>query len=377
MSFSLQEYITAAEDLGRSEAFIDETVAYAKELLANDYPVIFSLEHLAILMELPSDFLRVLTGDLKEKANVHPLKNMRYTYFKLYKRRGGYRELMVPSKDLKYIQKWILVNILNHYPLHKACTGFRSGFSIRDNAQPHEQSDMVLKIDLLKFFDTITEQRIYGVFKAMGYAKNLAVSLAKLTTAQHKGSYWDSFSHSEKELLKPLITKMPSVLPQGAPSSPMLANIVASRLDRRLAGLAQKMGFRYTRYADDLTFSIGEKGKLPSIALLKEIIVEEGFYINEEKVRFLGKGSKQYVTGITTSNGVNVSKKYRKDIGSHIYYARKYGVKNHLFRINEGQGMNVLRFHDWLYGHICFICSINRKAGEKMLTDFNKIDWLL
>ena len=81
----------------------------------------------------------------------------------------------------------------------------------------------------------------------------------------------------------------------------------------------------------------------------------------------------------TTSNGINVSKKYRKEIDSHIYYCKKFGVKNHLKRITKSKDKSkgILVYHDWLYGHICFIKSINKEAGNKLLNEFNKIDWFL
>tara|TARA_R110002051_G_C8736499_1_gene498531 strand:+ start:91 stop:657 length:567 start_codon:yes stop_codon:yes gene_type:complete len=171
----------------------------------------------------------------------------------------------------------------------------------------------------------------------------------------------------------------PSVLPQGAPTSPTLANILASKMDHRFEKLSEKLGFKYSRYADDLTFSIRGNQKLPSLKMIKKIIDEEKFVINEKKIKYLKRGGKQYVTGLTTSNGINVSKKYRKEIGSHIYYCRRFGVKGHLKRISgeKRKPQGVLPFHDWLYGHICFISSINRQAGDRLLEGFSKIDWFV
>ncbi|MCO6173599.1 hypothetical protein NHF50_00930 [Flavobacterium sp. NRK F10] len=138
------------------------------------------------------------------------------------------------------------------------------------------------------------------------------------------------------------------------------------------------MNFRYSRYADDLTFSIQKEGKLPSLKLISKIITEEGFFINDKKTKYMKKSCKQYVTGLTTTNGVNVSKKYRKEIAEHIFYCRKYGVNSHLKRREkEFPKYNAISFHDWLYGHLCFIKSVNPKANKKMLEDFNKITWFI
>ena len=259
-----------------------------------------------------------------------------------------------------------------------SCSGFRKQKSIYDNAKIHENSQIILKVDLLKFYDIITEERVYGVFQSLGYAKNLAYSFAKITTAKHRQSYWDNFDKSSKEILKELVEIKPPILPQGAPTSPALSNIIATKMDYRFEALAKKLNFRYSRYADDLTFSISNEGKLPSLKLITKIIENEGFFINTKKTKYMKKGCKQYVTGLTTTNGINVSKEYRKKISEHIYYCRKYGVNSHLDKRKiEFPKYNNIRFHDWLYGHMCFIKSINEKASKKMLEDFNKINWFV
>lgn len=378
MSFSLEQYILKAEKEGRSQEFIDATVSYAKNLQEKGYPVIFSLAHLAMLMGVQSGYLRNLIGEFNKHYDPsRPYKVSRYNYFRMRKKSGGYREIMSPSKDLKYIQTWILKHILEKYPLQDCCKGFRKGVSILDNAKPHERADVLLKIDLLKYFDTINEKRVFGIFADMGYVKNLAVVLAKLSTSFHRKAYWESIPQKELGQMGYVKGDNPSVLPQGAPSSPAIANIVADLLDKRFLGLSKKLNFNYTRYADDLTFSIKGDGRLPSLKFIREVVSEEKFCVNDNKIKFYRKGLKQYVTGLTIANGVNVSKKYRKEIGSHIYYCRKLGVENHLKNTTQkgGKSIRVLAFQDWLYGHICFIQSINKVAGKKLLHDFSKIDW--
>lgn len=377
MSFPFEQFIVEAKEQNKSQEFIDACLAYGKKLTDKELPVIFSLEHLAMQMGIQSSYLRSLIGDDK-KDFVHEseYKYERYNYFKLKKRDGKFREIMSPAKDLKYIQKWILVNIVSKYVLADSCKGFRKSISIFDNAKVHENSEVILKVDLLKFYDTITEKRVYGVFKSLGYVNNLAYSLAKITTAKHRESYWSDFDENSKEVLKELVENKPPILPQGAPTSPMLSNILATKMDYRFEALARKLNFNYSRYADDLTFSIKKEGKLPSLKLITTIIADEGFFINTKKTKYMKKGCKQYVTGLTTTNGTNVSKEYRKKISEHIYYCRKFGVDSHLEkRIVDFPKYNNIKFHNWLYGHLCFIKSINEKASKKMLEDFNKINW--
>lgn len=377
MSFPFEQFINQAREQNKSQEFIDACVSYAKKLEEKEFPVIFSLEHLAIQIGIQSDYLRNLIGDGKRSVIYeYEHKYQRYNYFKLKKKDGKFREIMSPAKDLKYIQKWILVNILSKYVLADSCKGFRKGISIKDNAKVHENSEIILKVDLLKFYDTITEKRVYTVFKSLGYVSNLAYSLAKITTAKHRESYWKDFDENSSEILKELVTNKPPILPQGAPTSPAISNILATKMDYRFEALANKLNFSYSRYADDLTFSIKKKGKLPSLKLITKIIADEGFFINSKKTKYMKKGGKQYVTGLTTTNGTNVSKEYRKTITEHIYYCRKYGVNSHLERRQkEFPKYNNIKFHNWLYGHMCFIKSINEKASKKMLEDFNKINW--
>lgn len=161
----------------------------------------------------------------------------------------------------------------------------------------------------------------------------------------------------------------------------MLANIIATTMDYRFEKLGIKQNFKYSRYADDLTFSVKDGGKLPSLKYVKRIIQEEGFFVNEDKTSYMNKGAKQYVTGLTTTNGVNVSKKWRKELSKHIYHCKRVGVEKHLNYRKEFKGQfknySVLNYHDWLYGHICFINSINKVHSKKLLSDFNQITWFL
>lgn len=375
LSYPTELFIEEAKRKQWSKQFIDNCVSYIKTLESQNYPIIFSIIHFSILLGIPSDELNYLIDNRFDN----------YSYFKIPKKKPGeFRVVMSPNNKIKYLQKWINFNILQKTSvLLPNCTAFRPDFSIKINAEFHQKSRYILKIDLLKFYDTITEKRVYGVFKKMGYAKNLAMFFAKVCTQKHGLKFWNDIKGKEKELLSELIEEGPCILPQGAPTSPMLANIIASKMDKRFVGLASKCGVNYSRYADDLTFSSESKSQLPSLKLIKLIIEEEGFFVNEEKVSLFKKGVKQYVTGLSITHGVNVSKKYRKKIEQHLYYCRVYGPKEHLeFLIEHGKiqtkkNNSIYAYQDWLYGHILFIKSINKNAGEKMLRNFNSIDWSL
>ncbi|WP_295212961.1 reverse transcriptase family protein [uncultured Chryseobacterium sp.] len=373
MSFPLELFILEAEKQGKSKEYIDVCTEYIKKLDSKGLPVIFSLHHLAQEIGVQYKYLRFLIGE-NDKKYEHKYK--RYNYFTIKKKRGGYREIMAPAKDLKYIQKWILLNILYAYQLENCCKGFLPNQGILDNAKVHENSDEILKIDLLKFYDSITFGRVVQVFESVGYIKNLAISMAKLVTAINRESYWDDFDEYSRHKLSSIRNFNTPVLPQGAPTSPMLANIIATNLDKKIMKLSKKLNFRYSRYADDLTFSVKkDEGVLPYLKLIKNIIESEGFFVNPSKTIVKKRGRRQYVTGLTVTNGVNLSKKYRREIFKHLYYCRKFGVNSHLKRNENFRKYNIIQFHDWLFGHICYTNSINQQAANKMFDIFRKINW--
>ncbi len=384
--FPIDEFIAVAKAQDKSDKFVESCIKYIKNLERNGYPVLFSLVHLAISIGVESNYIRALAVESKlehpmdifNEKKIKTYRDRRYKYFKLKKRSGGFRIISAPHKDLKYIQKWINFNILSKHKLSSSSKGFVPGISIRDNAKVHEGASTILKVDLLKFFDTISEKRVFGVFVSIGYLKNLSVTIARLCCCTHQKDYWDNYSERDKEILLDLYTERPAVLPQGAPSSPMLANIIAKKMDERFEKLSDILGFSYSRYADDLTFSIKEGKKLPSLTLIKKIIKEEGFFINPDKIRYIAKGKRQLVTGLSVANGVHVTKKYRKDIMRHIHFCRKYGVENHLNRQKSFfSNYNAMSFHDWLYGSICFINSVDPEYSKRLLVQFNKIDWFV
>jgi len=158
---------------------------------------------------------------------------------------------------------------------------------------------------------------------------------------------------------------------------PYLPKILYSYLPTTFIQLSQLLGFRYTRYADDLTFSIVEGGKFPDLNVIKKIISNEGFFINTSKVKYFKRGMKQYVTGLSITHGVTISKKERKEVFKHLFFCQKYGPQNHLIYSTKKQGDKNIpyAFQDWLLGKIAFIYSIDKINGVKMFKEFEKINW--
>lgn len=359
MSFSQDLFTRIALEAGHTEAFIDDCITYAKNLEAKGLPVIFSIFHLSQLLDV----------DIR---NLIDFRSFYYKFYRIKKKNGkGFRQIVVPYSNLKAVQRFINDEILNKIPSHNCAYGFKKNKSILHNATPHKNAKAILNIDLLKFFDSISERRVSGIFKAMGYSKNLSVVLAQLTTVVLPSDYLDTFSDKEIKGYKRLIIDGEPVLPQGAPTSPALSNLILYRVDKRLHALAIKRGVEYSRYADDITFS-GDIEKLPKLTLIARILKDEGFNINWDKVGIYKKGRKQMVTGLTVSNDVHVHRTFKKEVKKHIFCCRKFGVAEHLKFLNiEKTGF----YKEWLLGKINYIKSIEPQTGLLLTDSFNKIIW--
>ncbi|MDB4905090.1 MAG: hypothetical protein JWQ63_4371 [Mucilaginibacter sp.] len=361
MSFNVEEYIHKAESCGRTSEFIAKTVEYAENLIGKGLPVIFSTNHL-------SEYVGIPYGDLKYIINN---RDKFYKFYEIKKRTGGLRQIVVPHLNLRMVQQFINLEILQKVPINRNAHGFINKKSIRTNAVQHIDKEAILNLDLLKFFDSISERRVYGIFKSLGYTNNLSIDLAKLSTVVLPNDYYNKFSECQLKLYRELVPENTAVMPQGASTSPALSNIILRRLDHRFDKLSQKLNVSYTRYADDITFS-GNFNALPSIKLLKHIIKTEGFFINWDKVGIYKKGRRQIVTGLTVSNGVHVHRNFKKEIKKHIYCCRVFGVQEHLKYCKlDDKGL----YKEWLLGKIYYINSIEPKAAEKFLQDFFTIEW--
>jgi hypothetical protein len=225
------------------------------------------------------------------------------------KRGGGERAIWAPLPKLKAAQHWVLRNVAEKLPVHGSAHGFLPGRSTLTNAAAHTDARLVVKVDVKDFFPTVTLARVRGIFRKAGYREQVATLLALLCT------------ESPREVVELdgqtyYVALGPRCLPQGAPTSPALTNTLSLRLDRRLAGLARRLGWRYTRYADDLTFSLpaGHSGKPRLGALLgcvRRVVEAEGFTLNPDKTRVARRGGRQQVTGLVV-NGPGTPRVPRK-----------------------------------------------------------------
>lgn len=211
--------------------------------------------------------------------------HLHYRQFRLAKKCGGSRTISAPVPALKAIQRRIARKILNVVELHDSATGYRKGCSIVSNACVHANRDFVFNVDIKDFFGTIRSKRVRALFVGLGFEQRIAGFLTKLCTYH-------------------------GVLPQGAPSSPVIGNLVCRLLDERLAAFCAAHEWTYTRYCDDITIS--GNGEFTAQADVFAIIESEGFTINTNKVRLAGKRSRQMVTGLVVNRFANMAREQRR-----------------------------------------------------------------
>jgi RNA-directed DNA polymerase len=286
-------------------------------LQSYNLPEYATAEQIALAMGITIGQLRFLAFSRKTSTISH------YIRFRIPKKTGGDRIISAPMSRLKQAQYWILSNILEKVALHEAAHGFRQGRSIVSNAQPHVGAEVIINLDLKNFFPSISYRRIKGLFRAIGYSEAAATIFGLLCTEPE-------IEAVELDGKTYYVALSERHLPQGAPTSPALTNILCRRLDRRLAQMAENLGFVYTRYADDLTFSASGDNRRYICNILRRtesIVAHEGFEIHEEKTRILRSSRQQEVTGVVVNDKPNVDKKTLKRFRATLFQIEKDGLE--------------------------------------------------
>lgn len=249
----------------------------------------------------------------------------RYRQFKIKKKSGDFRQITAPRNQSFMILLQSVNEILKSiYTPSEYAMGFTENRSVVTNAAVHRGQNYVFNIDLKDFFPSVEQGRVMKrlTLTPFNFSPQIALVVSGLCSMRVKRE--QPIETKQHNLDKQFMY----VLPQGAPTSPIITNMICDTLDRRLAGLAKRFGLRYTRYADDITFSsmhyvYSEKGEFRNE--LARIISTQGFVTNEAKTRLQRLGSRQEVTGIIVSEKLNVTKKYVREIRSLLYIWDKYG----------------------------------------------------
>ncbi len=314
-----------------------EAESYARNLMENGLPVLFDQQHLAVVTGVPSQTIGLITATPERY----------YSRFRIPKRSSGSRPIAAPTPNLKRVQHWIQRHLASNLWSHPACHGFVPGRSIVTNASRHVRAPLIYKFDVRDFFGSVKRGRVYGAFRRVGYSREVARLLTALTTLDGR-------------------------LPQGAPTSPPIANFLAYGLDARLSTFAERNGLTYTRYADDLTFSAEWRPRRTFRRTVEHIMRQEGFPPRDDKLRILRPHYRQAVTGLVVNDKLNFPRERRRWLRQEVYYLRRFGVDSHLQRRGQPE---VPGYKEFIYGHVYALNSVRPEEAAKHLTELDAVAW--
>ena len=288
-------------------------------------------------------------------------KNSRkhYKSIMLRKKNGGLRFINSPNSDLKYAQSRILKNILEYIEVSPYATAYIKGKKLNDNAAPHTNHKYLLKMDITDFFGSITYlQVISTAFNSSRFPVQIGAMLTSLCCLN-------------------------DVLPQGAPTSPMLSNIVIKNFDNIIGDWCKERNIAYTRYCDDLTFS----ADIPLYNVyikVKDMLEKSGFEVNENKTKFISNSSSQRVTGLTVNEKVSIPREYKRELRQEVYYVLKFGFAENILRKNKIEYLkhevaDIDSYYKRLQGKILYVLQVEPdnkwfiNARESLREKYNKI----
>jgi hypothetical protein len=338
-----------------------------------DVPAIESTADLAAWLGLDTGELRWF-ADLKGLGYKKTGSQLRHYHYRiLAKRLGSIRLIEAPKPRLKDLQRQILIWILEKVPPHPDVHGFVKGRSVQTFAAPHVGQRIVLRMDLQDFFPTFGGARIQTFFRTLGYPEPVADLLGGICTNATPRDVWNKIAVDLGPVCVSEVRRLYARphLPQGAPTSPALANLCSYRLDRRLAALAKSAGATYTRYADDLAFSGGEEFEKSAQRFSLHVAVilrEDGFAVHHRKTRIMRQGVRQHLAGLVTNERMNVVRSDFDRLKAMLTNCVHFGP--------ESQNReNRPRFRQHVEGRVAFAEAINPKKGKRLRAILERIQW--
>lgn len=369
-SWTPHSFRTTATAQGVPADAIQKLVEEGERLRLKGVPVIFTLGHLAAICDVPYKYLRDIVS-----RKFDP-----YKVFNIRKRSGGYRQITVPEAALMRVQRWIHENILAAARVSPISTAFSAGSGPVKNAEQHSGSRWLVKVDVKSFFESISERQVFRAFRALGYPALLSFELTRLCTRFPSGESkrnqrrWRTNDRAYD--IEPYMTQIVGHLPQGAPTSPMLANLVCAGLDLRLMELARKHGGVITRYADDIVFSATQCDRLRGKLLIKEITVALaalGFKRNETKTHVVPPSARRVVTGLLVdSETPRLTKAFRDKLRMHLFHARTKGIRIHCER---RKFRSLIGFREHLRGLIAYASQVDMEYAAERKMEFEALPW--
>ena len=293
------------------------------------------------------DLSRLLGENEESLIEISNSAHLMYRSREEPKKTGGKRPIDIPGNRLKWIQSKINKRLLQKTRVHRSAMGGIRGKRLKDNAQKHVGKNLVAKFDLENYFSNISHQQVYDRFCSIGCSPDVARVLTKLTT--YKGR-----------------------IPQGAPTSTMLANLVAgyardsNSFNARIDSLAKKRRATATTWVDDVTMS-GPRYIQKEAKTFEKIARQSGFIPNSDKNEFTDSNQQQFVTGAVVNQKANVSKNYRKTIRAELHQLKVHGPRNVCKE-------PIKKIKERIRSKIAHVASLNHQHGNKLLKEFRTID---
>jgi len=339
-------------------------------------PELHDLSGLAALLRIDDGELDWFTDPrrLARGVRVEPLLHYRTSH--RLAPSGAVRVLEAPKPRLKHLQRLLLAQVLGAVPPHDAAHGFRRGRSVATFAAPHAGQAVVVRMDLEGFFASVTVGRVFGLLRTAGYPEPVAHRLAGLTTTVLPRRAWHAVPRpASPELLEAhwrLGRRLAAPhLPQGAPTSPALANLAAHRLDVRLSALSASWGGRYTRYADDLALSGGRswgRGTSRLLDVVEQVAREEGFRVNARKTAVLPRAGRQVLGGLVVNERPHVRRAEVDLLRAVLHNCLRDGPDS---QNREGR----LDFRAHLTGRVAWVAQHDPRRGERLRAQLDAVDW--
>jgi RNA-directed DNA polymerase len=373
MTWSPQQYIDDGIAAGIDPTILQHAIAEIEQVIVPhpELPALLTLNHLAKRTGVNYSTLR---------SAVISTEGL-YRHFQIRKRSGGHRVISVPDPTLMTVQRWIAAYILNPQRVHHCSFAFKPQASILRCAARHVGARWLIKMDVAGFFGSISEIQVYRVFRSLGYQPLVAFELARLTT--HAPNISDRYRHAEWQAkchpspISSYNRGRIGYLPQGAPTSPMLSNLIMRDADAEIEGLAKAAGVRYTRYSDDLTFSTRDDFDRARAKRLvwrvSAVLRQMGLEANPQKTRVVPPGGRKIVLGLLVDRATpRLSRDFRSMLRQHLYYLERLGPFEHTEarRFDTVSGM-----YRHVRGLIDFANMVEPGYARKMLSRFNAVEW--
>lgn len=319
-----RQFKAKAINYSYSEENIQRCLNYAQPLISNGLPVIYNLSHLSLLVGYSKDYI------------VRAIRHEKYfyRYFRIKKKNGNFRGITEPLPSLKEIQLWILNEILYKIKVSRYAKAYVNSRSIKAHVKYHTREKKVLTLDIEDFFGSINSDKGVSIFKSFGYSDHVSSILGDLCFLDNS-------------------------LPQGAPTSPYLTNIVMFSFDEVIAEYSKEAKIKYTRYSDDLAFS-GDLMEDEIINLVEIELAKLGLLLNRAKTKLMKPNVRQEISGVIVNQKTQVPKSKRNKIRNEMFYIKKFGLSDHMNRV-ENDKDNYLKH---LVGKINYILFLNPNDEE-------------